>query len=141
MTRFQKYEEPSVTQGDTYKPIDHVGATLIVKVKEHKTGIVTENSPDGGPGVIVDLVDLDNSLVYRDVLWMGGAMVDGLKQYVGGMIVVEIESRKSKSGRKYPAPIGVSDSVLKAADAYFEKNGDPFAVKLSTVKDDDKPPF
>jgi hypothetical protein len=138
--RFTDYKEPEIIQGDTYKPIDHVGAMLVVKVKQHKEGIVTENSPDGGPGVIVDVLDLDKSEVFRDVLWMGGAMVDGLKSYApDGLVVIKIDRRKSKSGRAYPAPVGVDAAGTARAESYYEKHGDPFPPKLQTPADDTPP--
>ena len=141
MTEWKTYEEPPPpVQGDIYKPIEHVGAVIVVKVNELRDGIVTENSPNGGPGIFVDLVDLGNEQTYRDVLWMGGAMVDGLKRYVGGIAVVEITSRKSKSGRPYPVPVGVNDATVAQAKKFVEKH-DPFAPAISTPDDDELPPF
>ena len=138
---FKTYEEPEFVQGDTYRAHEHYGAEIVVKIKQHKDGIVTPNSPDGAPGVIVDLVDLGDGKTYRDVLFMGGAMVDGLKRYLGGLVVVTIQPRKSKSNRTYPAPEGTGDEGIKRAQAWIAKNGDPFTAAISTPSNDDKPPF
>jgi hypothetical protein len=142
MSRFTEFKEPELVKGDEYKAIDHVGATLAVKVKGYKERIVTPNSPEGGPGVIVDLVDLETSKVYRDTLWMSGAIVDRLKPYVGGLLVIKFERQTSKaSGRPYPCPVPVDSAGTARAEKWFADNGDPFAPKFGTVADNDKPPF
>ena len=140
MTQWETFEPSENVQGDTYKAIDHIGATIIVKVKELKDSIVTENSPNGAPGIIVDLFDLKDDGVYRDVLWMGGAMVDGLKKYTNRLLVVQLEARKSKSGRTYPAPVGVDPDVQTRAQKRYAEKGEPLAAEIGTV-DADKPPF
>ena len=64
MAEFLKYEDPEPIKGDVYKATEHVGATILLKVKQRKEGIVTENTPEpGGPGIITDLVDLDTDKV------------------------------------------------------------------------------
>lgn len=132
---FETFVPPAIEDGDQYSPKDHIGTPVIVKVRERKEGIVTSNSPQGGPGVIVDLVDLKDGNVYRNVLWMGGAFVDALTQYIGkGPVVLEIESRKSAtSGRNYTAPKAADDAQIKLAESYYTSKGDPFAQTFATV--------
>lgn len=148
--QFDPYIAPEITDGDTYKPHEHIGATVIVKIADYKPSVVTANTPDGGPAVIVDLVDLDLGTIYRDVLWMGGAFVDGMKNlapgqpgHTGRPLVIGIESRKSKSGRMYGAPLPATPAQIAKAGAYYQANGDPFAPQFATVPKDDNstPPF
>ncbi len=148
MTQFDQYVAPALEDSDEYKPHEHIGATVIVKVKEFKPSVVTPNTPEGGPAVIVDLVDLDLSAVFRNVLWMGGSFVDGLRdlapggaKYTGRPLVIGIESRTSKaSGRKYGAPAAAEPGQLAKATAYYQANGDPFVQQFATVAKDE-PPF
>lgn len=147
--QFDEYTAPVMEDSDEYKPQDNIGATVIVKVKEFKTGVVTSNTPDGGPAVIVDLVDLGTNVIYRNVLWMGGSFVDGLKNlapgapgHTGRPVVIGIESRTSKaSGRKYGAPVPAVPAQLTKATAYYQANGDPFAPVFDTTPKADSPPF
>lgn len=151
--QFDQYVVPEQVDGDTFKPHENIGHTLIVKVTEFKPSVVTPNTPDGGPAVIVDLVDLDagnGQAVFRQVLWMGGSFVDGLKnkapggsEYNGRPVVIGLESRKSNSsGRSYAAPLPADPSALGRAAAYYQANGDPFAQAFTTVEvPANSPPF
>lgn len=133
---FEDFVAPVNEDSDPYPPKDNYNKPLLVKVREHKEGIVTSNSPDGAPGVIVDLVDLSDGKIYRNTLWMGGAVVDGLKQYVGKVLVIRFESRKSNSGRTYPAPIKASDEDKTLATRYYDSKGDPFKPQFTDLADD-----
>lgn len=139
--QFDTYVPPVMEDSDVYKPFENYGHACIVLVKEYKPAIVTPNSPNGGPGVIVDLVDMDNEQVYVNVLCMSGAIVDGFKARAGTgkPIVVSWGKRTSGSGRTYAAPDAATPEQLKAAEAWYAKNGDPFVAKFDTV--DATPPF
>ncbi len=151
--QFDTYVPPVLEDSDEYKPHEHIGHWLIVKVMEFKPSVVTSNTPGGGPAVIVDLVDLDGAVgpvVLRKVLWMGGSFVDGLKakapggaEYTGQPVVIGIESRKSaSSNRPYAAPLPADPAALARAAAYYQANGDPFAQSFQTVTvAKDSPPF
>jgi hypothetical protein len=131
---FGTYTAPEVTEGDQYRPYENYGKALIVKTKQRKEGIITKNSPDGGPGVIVDLVELDSGEVFRDVLWMSGAIVDGLSQYANKeVVVITFEPRQSKNGRTYPSPVNASDADIARARQYYATHGDPFAPKFGSL--------
>jgi hypothetical protein len=124
---------PAAGDGDQYSPKDHVGAVVLVKVRERKDGIVTSNSPNGGPGVIVDLVDLGDGNIYRDVLWMGGPFVDGLTPHVGlDPVVIRIGSQVGKSGRPYGTFTDAPD-MHETARSYYAAKGDPFAQTFATA--------
>lgn len=140
MSRFTDYVAPEFPEGDSYKPIEHLDRGIVVKVLQHKESIVTENSPDGAPGVICDVLDVAEDKVYRNVLWMSGAVVDGLQSYVGkNLVVIHFEARKSKNGRTYPAPVTATTDELAAATAYFDTHADPFAPVLTTVPAESTP--
>lgn len=136
MSQFAQFVAPEPSDGDRFIPKDNVGHVIVVKALEHKTGIVTSNSPNGTDAIAADVLDLDSPgepAVYRDTLLFGGAFTDGLKGYVGQLVVVRIESRQSKSGRTYAAPVGVGDADQARAKAAFA-NGDPFAPEVQAVR-------
>ena len=118
--------------GDSFRPSDHVGDVLIVKVLEFKTGIVTQYKPDGGDGVTVDICNLtEKGALYQDVLWMNGALVDGLKAYTGGQpLVVRLIDKQGAKNTYIALEPGTGDDV-KLAEQYIAAKGDPF-VKLAT---------
>jgi hypothetical protein len=148
--QFEDYVPPVQEDSDVFRPKENFDKPLLIKVREFKQGIVTEHSPDGGEGIIVDLVDLTDGKVYRNVLWMGGAIVDGLKAHAGTpkVLVIRFEKRKSNSGRTYPSPISSTDEDKARARSYYESKGDPFAQVFAdptpagnTTQADDAPPW
>jgi len=135
MTRFADFHAPEAADGDRFIPKDNIGHVVVIKALEHKTGMVTSNSPNGTDAISADIVDLDaqgEPAVYRDTLLFGGAFTDALKGFIGQMVVVKVELRNSKSGRTYAAPIAVGDEDKKRAEELFAK-GDPFAAQIRTV--------
>ena len=130
---FATYQPPERSDGGTFKPSEHIDAPLIVAVREHKTGIVTEFSPDGKDGVIIDVCDYTAGDVATDVLWMNGALVDGLKGYLGQTLVIRLVWAKGKSGRDYVTIAQATAAELSGAEAHVKANGDPFAPALATV--------
>lgn len=147
MTQFETYVPPVIEDSDEYKPRENYGHAVIVCVKEYKASVVTSNSPEGGPAVIVDVVDMDakgdagEGGVYRNVLMMTGSIVDGFKAHAGTgkPLVVSWTKRVAASGRPYAVPEPATAGQLKAAEAWYAKHGDPFAQKFETV--DIEPPF
>lgn len=128
---FGTYTEPET--GDQFKPAENYNVPLLVKVRQRKEGIVTTNTPEGGPGVICDVVNLTTNEVLRSVLWMGGAIVDGLTPFANGApLVIRFEPRKSNSGRTYPSPVNAAEWHPHAA-AYYQQHGDPFAPQFGSV--------
>lgn len=138
MTFFGTYSAPTIEEGDQYKPKEHYGNSVVVKVNELKPSLVTKNSPDGAPAVICDLVDLNKKQVYRNVLMMTGAIVDGLRPHVGTgkPVVVKWEKRESKSGRDYAFPGAASPEAVAAAEKWWSEKGDPFAQEFATVTEE-----
>jgi hypothetical protein len=131
---FSTFTPPERTEGDSYKPSEHIGSLLIVKVTEHKHIESTAHKPEGGPGVIADVCDLDDGgKVSRDILWMNGAVVDSLRGYVGQHLVIKFGWEKSaKSGREYIVVQQADESEVKRAQEHVAK-GDPFAPEVKAV--------
>lgn len=141
MSQFAQFVAPEQSDGDRFIPRDNIGHVVVIKPAEHKTGIVTSNSANGTDAISADVIDLDATdgpAVYRDTLLFGGAFVDALKNYLGQLVVVKIESRTSKSGRTYAVPTAVEQTDSKRAEDLFSK-GDPFAQEIKTVSA--APPF
>lgn len=138
---FADYTPPVNEEGDHYRARDNWNHTCIVMVRQYKEEIVTPNSPQGAPGVIVDLVDLDNDQTYRNVLMMTGAIVDGFKAHAGTgkPLVIWWKQARANNGRDYPSPMPATPDQIQRATAYYTKNGDPFAVELGTVTDTQTP--
>lgn len=136
---FGEYTAPVVTEGDTYRARDHYGNSAIIKVLEHKGEIVTPNSPNGAPGVICDVYDLNLKAAFRDVLMMTGAIVDGLKPHVGkNPVVVRWGKAIAKNGRDYPTAEPASEGAITAAKGVYAA-GDPFAPEVGTVQESEAP--
>lgn len=135
---FDEYVPPTPADSDEYKPAENYGRLVIVKVLEHKPSVVTPNSPNGAPAVIVNVCDVLSGSVYRNVLMMTGAIVDGFKPYVGKLIVVTWDKATAANGRTYAKPMPATPDQVEQAKAVMQK-GDPFAEKLDTLESE--PPF
>ena len=132
---FGEYVEPTITDADEYRARDHYGNSAIVKVLEYKDSIVTPNSPNGAPGVIVDVYDLNKKAVFRNVLMMTGALVDGFRPHVAkAPVVIRWEKRKANSGRDYPTAVPATDEAITFAKKVYA-DGDPFAPEFGTVEE------
>jgi hypothetical protein len=133
-TPLETFAPPAAGDGDVWLPRDNYGHPIIVKVREKRTGVITANSPDGTDALLVDLVDLTDGSVSRDVLWFGGGIVDPLSGYVGGnpMVIVFV-AKTSKSGRSYPTPEPGDAATVTYAQQWLAANGDPFVPKLSPM--------
>lgn len=71
------------TQGDRIQAQQMVDKPMLLWAREIKHINRTQFNENGGDGVIVDFVDLQTNAVYIGVMWMAGALVDGLRPYVG----------------------------------------------------------
>lgn len=127
---------PNESSGDSLKPSEIVGHVLVVRVRQRKDGIVTQYTPEGGPGIVVDVVDLDHvdtdtevigPRAFTDVLWMNGALVDNLTPNVGKTIAVKLVWATGKSGRAYVAIEAATDAEKARAATYLTANPDPWS--------------
>lgn len=140
---FATYTTPANTEGDTYRPRDNYNHPCIVMVNEYKENVVTPNSPNGAPAVVVDLVDLHEGKTYRDVLLMTGALVDGFRAHAGTRVplVVWWSKTMSKAGRDYATAQPGTPEHIAAATQYYATHGDPFAPKFAAPTVTEQAPF
>lgn len=117
---------PNENNGDSLKPSEIIGHLLIVRIRQRKDGIVTQYSPEGGPGIIVDVVDLEDGAVYSDVLWMNGAIVDNLTPNVGKTIAIRLVWIAGKNGRNYVGIEAADDTAKAKAGTFLTSNPDPW---------------
>lgn len=135
-SRFASWAPAVAAEGDVYKPREHYGHHAIVKVISYKAEVITANSPEGAPAVIVDVYDMKKKAVFRDVLMMTGSIVDTFKDHAGGApLVVQWERKVAKNGRDYAAPAPAIPEAIEAAEAVYAK-GDPFAPTLGTIEEE-----
>jgi hypothetical protein len=139
--QFGTYEEPAQAAGDTYKPRDNYGHSAIVRVTEHKPSVVTPNSPNGAPAVIVDVYDLNLKQTFRDVLLMTGSLVDAFKPHVAKPpIVVRWEKTVAANGRDYARAVPAVEAAVEAAKNVYA-TGDPFLTlgELGNAAEEEAP--
>lgn len=103
--------------------------SLLVWVNEYKTGLKTKHHQDGtGEGIIVDVWDLTaqsqgQPAVFCNVLWMGGAVRDQLKPYVGSGQPLPIRLTKvtpDGGGPAYITPNALDGEWLTYATQMYE---------------------
>jgi hypothetical protein len=82
-TGLGQYVPPAASQGDRIQAQQMVDRPILVWVRNTKFLNKTKFSAEGGTAVYLDFIDLSNNQVYIEVMWMAGAIVDGLKQYAG----------------------------------------------------------
>lgn len=86
-------------QGDRIQAQQMVDRPMLLWAREIKHINRTQFNADGGDGVIVDFVDLQTNQVYIGVMWMAGALVDGLRPYVGDGNAYPMKIVKQKGGK------------------------------------------
>lgn len=102
------------------------GKPLIVRVNEYKTGLKTQHNKDGnGEGVVVDVIDLgdQNYTTYCNVLWMGEAVRDQLKDYAGTgqfLPVKLVWAVPQGGGMKYVTPEPLEGQELQLAEWFVQ---------------------
>lgn len=109
---FGTFERQAQASGDSLKASDAVNKPLIVAVSERREGIVTKYQPAGGPGLIVDVADVNADQVFVGVLWMNGPIVDNLTAYLGQTVPVKLVYEANKSGTNSYITV----EALKGAD-------------------------
>lgn len=113
-------------EGDRLKAQDTVGLPLLIYVVDRKEGIRSQHSPDGKPGLILDIMNLSNQEVYLSVLWMNNQIVDNLSRYVGKAVAVRLATRKSKNGRDYIVPEALEGQEAETAAAWVTQQPNLF---------------
>lgn len=129
MTAPKKYKKPAREENPDavrVKPSDVVGSLLLVNVKEIKTGIKTKYSDDA-EAVSLDFVSIETGNIAPDQLWFNGAIIDGLRDYVGDCLAVRLEWVTSQSsGNAYLAVGETSDEDDEAVAQFWEAHPNVF---------------
>jgi len=82
-TGLGQYVPPAASQGDRIQAQQMVDKPILVWVRKTQHLARTKFSAEGGDAVYLDFIDLQTNQCYIEVMWMAGAIVDGLKQYAG----------------------------------------------------------
>jgi hypothetical protein len=127
---------PEMTAGDRLEARSMENKPMVVVVTKRREGIKTKfnqdpkdksYSPEGEPGLFLDLVDLTTGQVYVDVMWMNGTIVDQLSAYVGQPLPVKLVKTASQSGGlPYLAPQMLTDNELAYAQQWATANSTAF---------------
>ena len=124
-------------ESDSFPAKDNVGKPLLVKALEVKMIEKTRYTQPGQnqgpkPGVVVHVVDLTTGGRYRNVLWMGGAVVDGLTPFVGRFVVVRLAWATARDGSTNYITLEPGNPQDNAyAQQYLGQFGDPFPPQLA----------
>lgn len=97
-TGMGQYVKPTQESGDRLQAQQMVDRPMLVWVRETKMLAKTQFSANGGEAVFVDLIDLQTNDIYIRVMWMAGAIKDGLKQYAGDNNAYPVKIIKVKGG-------------------------------------------
>lgn len=109
--------------GDRLPAKEAVDRPLIVRVVEHRTGVKTQYKPEGGEGVQVDVADTAGDSVWIDVLWMNGAVVDGLAPYVGQALPIKLVwTPSAQGGNAYIGVQALDGAELATAQQWASNN-------------------
>lgn len=120
---------PKVNSSDTFKAKDNQGKPLLVWVREAKhvkTKYWKQESegtrdPRGAEGVVVDVFSLTDDAAYINVLWMAGAVKDGLLPYVGSdqPLPVKLTMQAGGDYEGYLVVEALEGAELEAASAFY----------------------
>jgi hypothetical protein len=108
------------------KPAELQGHLLIIKPIEYRTGIVT--SLGDAEAISCDVVDLDTSEEFTDVLFFNAALRTGLRSKIGSQVLTRIGQGIAKPGKS--APWILLDATTDANDV---KKATDYVAKGFTV--------
>jgi hypothetical protein len=127
---------PEMTAGDRLEARSMENKPMVALVTKRREGIKTKfnqdpkdksYSPEGEPGLFLDLVDLTTGQVYVDVMWMNGTIVDQMSAYVGQPLPVKlVKTASQKGGLPYLAPQMLDGTELAYAQQWAAANGTAF---------------
>jgi hypothetical protein len=124
------FVEREYSDGDRLQAKEAVDRALVVLVREHRTGVVTQYKPDGGDAVVSDVADVRTNEVWIDVMWMNGAIVDNLAPYVGQPVAVRLVwTPSAKGGNPYIGVKPLDGADLVAAQQWATANSNRFDVE------------
>ena len=118
---------PPERGGDRLPAKEAVDRPLVVLVREHRTGIVTQFKPDGAAGVVCDVADTNSDSVWLDVLWMNGAVVDNLAPYLGQAVPIKLTwTPSARGGNAFIGVQGLDGPELATAQQWASNNSARF---------------
>lgn len=120
------FAAPSTIGGDTLKAKDVQGHLLIVRALELREKVKTDFGESDA--VAVNVADLDTGQTYRNALWFGVALVNGLKSQINGQpVLARMGQGTAKPGQSAPWTLidatGDAAAVAKA-EAWLGANPD-----------------
>lgn len=122
------FDAPSTntTTGDTCRPKDVNGHLLVVVAKQLKPNFATSFGVTDA--VAVDVADVDTGTVYLDTLFFATALVNGLRDKIGGApVLARMGQGTAKNGQSAPWLLldatGDAAAVAKAS-AWMEAHPD-----------------
>lgn len=135
------FTPPERNTGDRLPAKEAVDTPLIVQVREHRHGIVTQFKPDGGDGVSVDVAGVATDSVYIDVLWMNGAIVDNLGPYVGQTLPIKLVwTPSARGGNAFIGVAALEGGELTAAQQWATNNPNRFETERAQRASGATPP-
>jgi hypothetical protein len=88
------------TGSDSVKPADLLGHLLLITPLEFKESITTAFGESSA--IAVDLVDLDTTEVYNDVLFFGRGLIANLKSNIGAQVLGRMAQGIARPGQSAP---------------------------------------
>lgn len=105
------------TGSDSVKPADLLGHLLLVTPLEFKESITTAFGESSA--IAVDLVDLDTTEVYNDVLFFGRGLIANLKSNIGAQVLGRMAQGIARPGQSAPWILeSATDTDTQKAVAY-----------------------
>lgn len=115
--------DEAAPSGDSFKPIEHIGASVIFSVEGPDT-IATKYDPAKSVVRCAKVVVLDRSLngegkALSNIVVFATAIVDQLKNLTGQTTVATIGSYETKQGGEAPRLEAASREAIAAAEKYL----------------------
>jgi hypothetical protein len=112
------FAQPS-SGSDTVKPADLLGHLLLVTPLEFKESITTAFGESSA--IAVDLVDLDTTEEFHDVLFFGRGLIANLKSNIGAQVLGRMAQGIARPGQSAPWVLeAATDADTQKAIAYVQ---------------------
>lgn len=112
------FAQPS-SGSDIVKPADLLGHLLLVTPLEFKESITTAFGESSA--IAVDLVDLDTTEEFHDVLFFGRGLIANLKSNIGAQVLGRMAQGIARTGQSAPWVLeAATDADTQKAIAYVQ---------------------
>jgi len=112
------FAQPS-SGSDSVKPADLLGHLLLVTPLEFKESITTAFGESSA--IAVDLVDLDTTEEFNDVLFFGRGLIANLKSNIGAQVLGRMAQGIARPGQSAPWVLeAATDADTQKAIAYVQ---------------------